>query len=126
MDNENMMQEFCCYFYDAFIMPQFVAEWEAREDCAEELEEFLKRMGITFDEFYHYVLSYSLGNGLQYMREVNDMIPLLSPIMSRNELEMDLSFHEDCVPGADISKTRNCPAPNTIPHGGENDGNIHQ
>ena len=120
------LQEMCRYFYDYGIMPRFEEEWDNRRECAEALKTFLDRMGLSFKQFYELILNYSLGNGLQYMREVNEMIPLLSPIFDRNDIEMDLSFHENSDPGAGFRGDPLLPAPNTIPHGGENDGNIHQ
>ncbi len=77
MDSDRLMKDFCCFFYDRAIMPRFVDEWENRKECAEALKDFLNRMNITFDEFYRYVLDYSLGNGLEYMKEVNEMMDLV-------------------------------------------------
>ena len=112
----------CVFYYDHGIMPRFEEEWGNRLECAESLKAFLDKMGLSFTEFYDLVLDYSLGNGLQYMREVNDMITLLSHIIDQNSIEMDLSFHEDCVPGAAALPDPICPAPKTIPPGGKVNG----
>ena len=111
VEKPKMIYDMSIFYYDYGIMPRFEEEWDNRLECAEALKKFLDRMGLSFEEFYDLVLDYSLGNGLQYMREVNDMIPLLSPIMNRNELEMDLSFHENCVPGAAALDARVSPLP---------------
>ena len=82
------LQNKCCSFYDNYILPQFRAEWEQREECAQLLEAFLGEEGITYEEFFDNIQSYSLGYGLQLLSEINDMIPFLDPIMDFDDADM--------------------------------------
>ena len=77
MSESNDMKKLCCFLFDRCIQPRYAKEQEEREECAEILEHFLRTTGISFDDFFSYVRNYSLGVGLQYMKEVNEMIPFL-------------------------------------------------
>lgn len=78
MSESNLdIKQLCCFIFDRCIQPRYEKEQEEREVCAEILEHFLRTTGISFDAFFSYVRNYSLGVGLQYMKEVNEMIPFL-------------------------------------------------
>lgn len=62
----------CCMFYDYFLQPRITEEEEAREESAYVLQRFLKEMGLSFDEFYRMILDYSLGHGLDYIKDLYD------------------------------------------------------
>ena len=73
-------QERCCSFLDNRIITSYEDEMEQRLECADLLDDFLNEEEISFEDFYDYVHYYSLGYGLDYLREVNDTIPFLYPI----------------------------------------------
>ena len=89
IDYDEKQKERCCAFLDEQIIPRYEHEMEQRQECADVLDDFLIEEELTYEDFYHYILFYSLGYGLDYLEEVNYMIPLLYPTEDRNEMEYD-------------------------------------
>lgn len=71
--NYNETKHQCCQFYDSKILPRVLHDQEEKLDCAEELDLFLSKMGITLKEFRSRILEYSLGIGLDYIGEAYEM-----------------------------------------------------
>ena len=63
-------KEACCLFYDTYLQPRITEEELSREETADALIRFLKRMNLNFDEFMRYIRYYSLGHGLNYLKEI--------------------------------------------------------
>lgn len=72
----------CECFYDLYIQPRFMDECYEHEETARGLAQFLEIMGMSFDEFYDTVWSYSLGCGLDYMKDLNNYIIYERPPMN--------------------------------------------
>ena len=66
-------KEACCFFYDAYLQPRITEEELSREETAIVLFDFLKRMNLNFDEFMRYIRYYSLGHGLNYLKEIYEV-----------------------------------------------------
>lgn len=62
----------CCMFYDYYLQPRITEEEDAREESAFVLQRFLKEMNLSYDEFYRMILDYSLGHGLEYIKDLYD------------------------------------------------------
>ena len=74
---EQTQQEACCAFYNTFIAPRVERMYEEQEECADILLQFLHKQKMTFDDFYHDILDYSLGFGLEYIRELEGIFPYI-------------------------------------------------
>ncbi len=73
-DSKKLLEKPCCAFYDLFLIPCIYKQHEMQEQNAEILKSFLKKMGLSYNEFYQAILDYSLGFGLDYLDELNDII----------------------------------------------------
>lgn len=64
----------CECFYDLYIQPRYMQECDNREETAHDLERFLNAAEMSFDEFIETIWEYSLGCGLDYMKDLNEYI----------------------------------------------------
>lgn len=87
--NYNETKHQCCQFYDSKILPRVLHDQEEKLDCAEELDLFLSKMGITFQEFRRCILMYSLGLGLDYIGEAYEMYQSIPDGFLGDESEND-------------------------------------
>lgn len=80
MNDENIVEEksvydveknACCFFYDHNLQPLISEHEEILTECAFQLKCILERMNLSFDEFYDYICLYSLGHGLDILKECN-------------------------------------------------------
>ena len=89
MNESNSTKEKCCKFYDESILPRYLREHYELEDCGYELESFLSEMGLSLQEYKHYILMYSYGEGLDYLEKAYDTIDTIPEYRKMTLPEMD-------------------------------------
>ncbi len=62
----------CCFIFCHMLEPLILQEEEIRSNCSSLLRQFLEEMDLSFDEFIDYIRFYSLGHGLDYLKECNE------------------------------------------------------
>lgn len=75
MENYKFKKQMCMMYYDYFLFPHIEQEETDREKMTSQLLRFLRAMNISFDDFLHCIREYSLGAGLEYIKNLYYRIP---------------------------------------------------
>ena len=122
MKDYNVIKEKCCRFYDESILPRYFREHYELQDCGYELGNFLSEMNLSLQEFKRYILMYSYGEGLDYMKEAYDTLNTVPEYQRLSPPELD--FIMNCSQEQPLEKGSNQQIPNMTPIQEENKNDI--
>ena len=72
----NATKRMCCFYYEKVLMPKIELLRDIYKEGSDILCKFLQWIDLSYEDFIRYIRYYSLGNGLDEIKEFYDMIDM--------------------------------------------------